>query len=416
MAGPIPSFNVTCGSTTIDLVSVFINVGIIFCVYLIVSLSVNLEYGYTGVPNFGKVLFVAAGGLIAGALSYRIALYALGLRSTDIIASQATFIHTINQEYLPTHPYFGLELFILSLVIGAAAAAAFGFLASYPAIRLREDYLGMLLLAAGEFFRIFVTAYYPLTGGTQGLLVPDPVAWATSVLGERDLIVLIVLIGITVVIYFYSERTVRSPLGRMLRAIRDNDMASSALGKNNVGVRRNILILGSAISGIAGVLYVLAFPAISPTTFLRAAWTFYPWVIVILGGAANNVGVVIGTVAFVGVTTSIDQYRTCALSTGVSLPVDINALEPIAIGVLLLIILLWRPQGLIREKPTSTLKKSELQSMFRRTEESGPTEDVSKAIPPPDKSGTRKDLEEAQSKTASKGVDEPTDAKKDDGG
>lgn len=369
MAGPIPSIIVACGNTNIDLVSVLVDAAIIFCVYLVVSLTVNLEFGYTGVPNFGKVLFVSVGGLIAGSLSYRLALYVLNLKSSDVIASQASFITTVNQ-YILSHTYFGAELFVFSLAVGAGLAALVGYLASYPAIRLREDYLGMLLLAAGEFFRIFVTAYYPITGGTQGLLVPDPLYWAISTQGLRDIVVLGVLAVVTAGVYLYSERVARSPLGRMMRAVRDNEVSSEAIGKNTVGVRRNILIIASALSGIAGVLFVLWSPSVSPYTFLRTEWTFYPFVIVILGGAANNLGVGVGTAVFVGITTTIDQARTCIISNGISLPVDINAIEPIAIGALLLIILLWRPKGLVKEKRSATISKSKLEAFFERTTKS----------------------------------------------
>jgi branched-chain amino acid transport system permease protein len=359
----IPTFFVNCGTTRVDLVSVFIQVGILFCVYLIVSLTVNLEFGYAGVPNFGKVLFVAAGGLIAGSLSYRLALYVLNLKSADIIGAQALFSTDIGNA-ITANPSFGLELFLFSLAVGATVAAVVGYLASFPAIRLREDYLGMLLLAAGQFFLIFVTAYYPITGGTEGLLIPDPLAWTITSLGLRSVVVLAVLAVAVAGVYFYSEQVARSPLGRMMRAIRDNEVSSEAIGKNTVGVRRNILIIASAISGIAGVLYVFWLPAISPSTFTRTVWTFYPFVIVILGGAANNFGVAVGSAVFVGITTTIDQARTCILSNGIILPVDINALEPIAIGVLLLVVLLWRPKGLWQEKPTHTMKKSSLQSIL----------------------------------------------------
>src|SRR5579862_1772682 len=127
----VPTFYISCGTVHIDLVSVFIEVGILFCLYLIVSLTVNLEFGYTGIPNFGKVLFVAAGGLIAGSLSYRLALYVLNLRSSDIIGSQAQFSITINQN-VSSHPYFGLGLFLFSLAVGASVAAIMGYLASFP--------------------------------------------------------------------------------------------------------------------------------------------------------------------------------------------------------------------------------------------------------------------------------------------
>lgn len=253
----LPTFIVNCGTTRVDLVSVFIQVGILFCLYLIVSLTVNLEFGYTGVPNFGKVLFVSVGGLIAGSLSYRLALAILNLKSTDIISAQALFSTDINNAII-ANPSLGFELFLFSLAVGAIVAAVIGYLASFPAIRLREDYLGMLLLAAGQFFLIFVTAYYPITGGTEGLLIPDPVFWTIGTLGLRNVVVLAILAVASVGVFFYAERVARSPLGRMMRAVRDNEVSSEALGKNTVGVRRNILIIASAISGIVGVLSYLA--------------------------------------------------------------------------------------------------------------------------------------------------------------
>ncbi len=362
----IPYLPISCGNIQIDLISVLIGAGIFICLYLLVSLTVNLEFGFTGIPNFGKVLFVSVGGLVAGSLSYRLALYVLGLKSSDIINSQGTFSVIIN-SYINSHAFFGVELLFFSLAVGASVGAIVGYASSFPAIRLREDYLGMLLLAAGQFFLIFVTAYYPITGGTEGLLVPDPLFGASSTSGLRDIVVLGILALATLGIFLYSERIARSPLGRMMRAVRDNEVSSEAIGKNTIGVRRNVLIIASALSGIAGVLFVMYEPAISPTTFTRTVWTFYPFVIVILGGAANNFGVGVGALAFVGITTTIDEARICVLSNNISLPVDINALEPIAIGVLLLVVLLWRPKGLLKEKPSATLDRLKLQAIFERS-------------------------------------------------
>jgi branched-chain amino acid transport system permease protein len=362
----IPHLPIGCGNTTIDLFSVLIDAGIFLCLYFVVSLTVNLEFGYTGIPNFGKVLFVSVGGLLAGSLSYRLAVFVLGLKSSDVINSQPTF-NVIMNSYIGTHPLFGIEILFFSLAVGAGVAALMGYAASFPAIRLREDYLGMLLLAAGQFFLIFVTAYYPLTGGTEGLLVPDPVFGTSSTLGFRDIVVLGILAVSALGVYLYAERVARSPLGRMMRAVRDNDVSSEAIGKNTIGVRRNVLIIASALSGIAGVLFVLYEPAISPTTFTRTVWTFYPFVIVILGGAANNLGVGVGAAAFVGITTTIDEARACILSNNIYLPVDINAIEPIAIGVLLLVVLLWSPKGLLKEKPSATLDRLKLKAIFERS-------------------------------------------------
>lgn len=197
-----------------------------------------------------------------------------------------------------------------------------------------------------------------------------------------------VLIVAALAVYLYSERVARSPLGRMMRAVRDNETSSEAIGKDIVGIRRNVLNYASALSGVAGVLFVLWSPAVSPCTFLRLSWTFYPFVIVILGGVANNLGVGVGTAVFVGITTTIDQARTCIISNGISLPVDINAIEPIAIGVLLLVVLLGRPKELKQEKPSATLSRSRLKDISERAKGAAKQESTS--------------LPEEKSQTASK--------------
>lgn len=360
-----------------DIVAVLIALGISFFLYLIISLTINLEFGYTGIPNFGKVLFVAAGGLIGGSLSYRLAVYVLGLHANDILASQYAFSSIINNQMI-ADPLFAVGIFAFMIVVAALVAAALGFLASYPAIKLREDYLGMLLLASGEFLNIVFQSYYPITGGSQGLQVPDPLAFTVADQGLRDVTVLGILAVFALGAYLYCERVARSPLGRTLRAVRDNEVASEALGKNNVGIRRNVLIIASAMSGVAGALWVLNAPYILPGqtgTFTRTVITFYPFVIVILGGAANNFGIVVGTLAYTGITQIITQFVTYMEKVGTSLPIDPNRIEPIAIGVLLIAILMWRPQGLRPEKPTRTISKSKLRGIVDSLSRGEPPEE-----------------------------------------
>ena len=343
----------------INLIPTLVDFGIATLVYILVALAVNLEFGYAGVPNFGEVLFVASGGLIGGSLSYYAMIDVLGLKSTNLLFDQFRF-HNIMDNALIAHPYLDLALFLFMIAAGASVGALFGFLASYPAIRLREDYLGMLLLAAGEFFLIFVQSYTPITDGTSGLNIPDILGFTSSTLDYREVVLLGILAVATVLVFLYAERIARSPLGRTLRAVRDNDMSSASLGKNNIAIRRNILIVGSALSGIAGVLVVTQSAYISPETFTRTFFTFYPFVIVILGGAANNFGVVIGAITFEGIIDVVTNFQTYASTHNITIPIDLNAVTPIGIGVLLIVILYWRPKGLISEKPSFTLKKSEL--------------------------------------------------------
>src|SRR5713226_7545597 len=215
----------------IDLVKFGIDFANFYALYFAISLTLNLEAGYTGVPNFGKVLYVAGGAAIAGSLSGRLAAYIYGINTHgDYITFNAQIITQVN-ILIASDPVFAAELVLLSLVIAALIGAVFGDLSSYPAIRLREDYLGMLLLAVAQFFQIFLRGFGPLVGGTQGIFVPDPYAYfARSGIGVRDLVAGAVISVFAVVVYFFAERVVRSPLGRTMRAVRDNEDASRALG------------------------------------------------------------------------------------------------------------------------------------------------------------------------------------------
>ena len=334
-----------------------------FCIFLIISLTVNLEFGYAGIPNFGKVLFVSMGAYFSASFSYRLMVYILSLKG-DIFAYQNVFITSIDNHFV-ADPLTGVGVAVFMIVVGAAMGGVFGFLASYPAIRLREDYLGMLLLAAGEFFNYFAQAYYPFLGGALGMTSPDPIYFLGTIVQQPDIIVLTVLGVFAVLVYVYAERVGRSPLGRTLRAMRDNEVASEALGKNNVALRRNVLIVSSALAGIAGVLWLFFTPYFEPGTigtFTRQTFTFIPFVIVILGGAANNRGVLLGTFVYLLIFNGFAQGTTYFINQGINLfgPIDPTRVESLLIGVLLLVILLRRPTGLIPEKPTLTMAKASL--------------------------------------------------------
>jgi len=339
-----------------------------FCFFLVVSLTVNLEFGYAGVPNFGKVLFISIGAFVAGSFAYRLMVYLLNLNG-DIFGLQNLFITQINNK-LAANPFLAVELFLFMIVVAAVLGGFFGFLASYPAIRLREDYLGMLLLAAGEFFLIFSQAYLPFLGGAQGMNAPAPVFFIGTLIGQPDLVVLGVLVAATILIYVYAERVGRSPLGRTLRALRDNEIASEAVGKDVVALRRNVLIVSSAIAGIAGVMWLSFQPLMTPgttpeATFNRLTDTFIPFVIVILGGAANNRGVMVGTFVYLLIYNAFSQGVTAlgpSVQNTLSL-VGIDNLKLILIGGLLIVILIRRPQGLIPEKPTLTISRAKLKKM-----------------------------------------------------
>jgi len=349
----------------VDLVKFTIDFASFYALYLAISLTLNLEFGYTGVPNFGKVLFVAGGAAFAGSISGLVAAYAFGINTHgDFVTFNSQIISQVNNLLLGD-PVFSVALVVMSLLIAASVGAIFGYLSSYPAIRLREDYLGMLLLASAQFFEVFLRAYGPLVGGTQGIFVLDPFFFTSQFgTGFRDLVAAVVIGVFAVAVYVYVERIARSPLGRTLRAIRDSEDASRALGKNDTAMRRKVLIVASAISGIAGALVTFYSGSVGADTWTRFAWTFWPWLIVIIGGAGNNVGVALGALFFAGVFKGLEQVKSAFQPY---IPFDVNWLQYFLFSSLLIVMLFVRPEGILREKPTHTLSKGTLATIVRGT-------------------------------------------------
>ena len=350
----------------IDIVKFSVDLGNGYLLFLVVSLSLNLEAGYTGVPNFGKVMFMAGGAAVSAAVSGLLAVEIIGI---DVHGNYNAYIVTVINQVnasLAKNPVLSIELILLGTVLAAGIGGFLGFLASYPAIRLREDYLGMLLLASAQFFQIFLGAYYPLIGGTQGISVPDFFGWAGNGIGVRDVTILGFLAVFAIIVYVYSERIARSPLGRTLRAVRDNETATRALGKNDVAIRRNVIIIASAISGMAGALLTFQVASIGPGTWDRITWTFYIWVMVIIGGAGNNRGVALGALTFSFLSSGITQFQNALPS---DLPIDVNWFRYLIFAGLLLWILAFRPRGILPEKSSPTLGKKTLSQVLK--EDSG---------------------------------------------
>ncbi len=362
----------------VNVLTFMVDLGAIFTLYLVVSLTLNLEAGYAGVPNFGKVMFVAGGAAIAGALSGRVAAFVLAINTQgNFNVNIANIIAQVNPS-LSTNPILSVELLLLGVTVAAAVGAGLGFLASYPAIRLREDYLGMLLLASAQFFQIFLRGYDPLIGGTQGLEVPDVFAWSVTaivnafgilgirlnVIGIRDIVVLGVLALFAFLVYLYSERVARSPLGRTLRAVRDNEVASRALGKDDVAIRRKVIMIASAISGITGALLTFYVGSVGAETWTRVSWTFWPWVIIIIGGAANNLGVAVGAFSFTFLMRFIDQVK---FQFQTYLPIDVNWLQYLIFATLLILILMFRAEGILPEKSSTTLPRPSVAWIMQQT-------------------------------------------------
>jgi len=314
----------------------------LFAVYLIVSVGLNIQQGITGIPNFGILFAVAGGAYITGGLSTRLAVSLLGIRTNlDPISQNVSVLQVVN-PVLQSEPLFAIALLILFIIIGGVAGAIMGLISSAPAVRLREDYLAITLLAFGEILNVIGIGYTPLIGGPPGVNVPDILAWAGQ---YRFYAGTGVLLLVAIAIYAFASYVIETPFGRTLKAIRDNENVARSLGKNITRYRTTSILFGSLLCGIAGTLWVLYSGAVTPT-YARFDWTFLPWLMILLGGMGTNRGTLVGSLTFVTLNKLIVYYKSAFAGI---LPFDVVWLNYILLGLITILILIYRPEGIIRD-------------------------------------------------------------------
>jgi neutral amino acid transport system permease protein len=364
-------------------------------IFSLFGLGLNLQWGFTGLINFGHIAFMT-----------------LGAYTTVLLSFQ------------------GVPL-ILSVFIGAIIAALLGLVIGFATLRLREDYLAIVTIGTGELIRLIVnnqdlpvgTSWISGAFGVQSYQIPlsaepnlffrlvmillftmlavftlatlgrwvrvayvsqnNNTALVTSIKHEyfTRLSVGIFLGILTGAIYFSGvtalykynpkaglmflvlfilafvfwrlEVLVRSPWGRVLKAIREDEEVPTALGKNVFWYKLQSLMLGGAIAGVAGAFFAWQLSAIYPDNF-QPQLTFDAWIMVILGGAGNNLGTILGAVIYF----TYDAITREVLPKIV--PLDearLGAFRIMVIGLILMVLMIWRPQGILGKKEELTLGK-----------------------------------------------------------
>ena len=333
----------------INITSLLITFASFFGIYTILSISLNLEYGYGGQPNFGKVAFFAMGAFVAGIVASRILPLIAGMPVTDPLGPRGVEMRIAISS---TRPIETVVAFTLTLILATVVGAFFGYIFSYPALRIREEwFLAMVLLVSGEIVRIIVRSYPPMVGGYQGLAgVSNPFRWVNDATKASTIYAGLIL-TIALAVYFLAERLVNSPFGRLLKSVRDDPAASMSLGKDIQLVRAQVLIIGSALAALAGALYAHYIGFVTPDDFVPIR-TFDVWVMVVLGGMANNKGAVAGA----AVMTTIDRATAMlAVELGTSSTfIEFNYVRYVLVGILMIVMLMFRQKGLLPEKPVKT--------------------------------------------------------------
>lgn len=228
-------------------------------IYAVLCLGLNIQWGYTG-------------------------LFTVGAYTSAILTTPPSPLHLGG---------FGLP-FIVGLLVAGLASGLIALLVGIPTLRLREDYLAIATIGIAETIRYIFHNEQWLAGGIRGLAgIPFPMR---DVLGPRlaNYFYLVLVLGVLALLYFALERGLRSPWGRVLKAIREDEYVAAASGKNVFRFRLEALVLGSAVMGIAGSLYGHFVGYISPTAFQPMLTTFIVWVMLIVGGSGNNKGAIAG--------------------------------------------------------------------------------------------------------------------------
>ncbi len=393
----------------------------------IMSLGVNIQYGYAGLFNLGIMGFVALGGLATVIISAppvydawvvggpRV-ISALIFGALTILFAIYIWNFTINSRYRPlfmtillvigffiyrfifdpaveaierinpaAEGYlggFGLPI-ILSWPVGGLLAAIAAWLIGKIALGLRSDYLAIATIGVSEIIIFTIKNEDWLARGVKNVIgLPRPVPYEIDLQQNSNFIYFSQTLGIDVVdastlfvkicytflflavlfiLYWLCEKALNSPWGRMMRAIRDNEVAAESMGKDVKSRHLQVFILGSAVCGIAGAMLVTLDGQLTPTNYHPLRFTFIIWVMVILGGAGNNMGAILGgfIIWFFWVEVEyIGLFLMDFLTSGFS---DDSAFRShmlnsaaymryLTLGLILVLVLRFNPKGLIPEK------------------------------------------------------------------
>ncbi|MDQ7025429.1 MAG: branched-chain amino acid ABC transporter permease [Anaerolineae bacterium] len=335
----------------IDYVATTIAVLTFFGIWSLMAISLNIEYGVAGIPNFGKALFVSIGAYTTGVTYTRLLPILAGRDFIHPCGSTLADAIQLRSDIIRTMPVVAFVNFGITLVIAAVISGIIGFAFSYLVLRLKEEwFLALVLLVGGEIVRIFVRGYQPLICANNGIsAVSQPFAFMGGRSASIAFLMLVLLIAF--IAYVYSERLIRSPYGRLLKAIRENEDIARTLGKDVAKTKAQVMFIGSMIAAISGVLFAVNLGFVNTNDYV-VTLTLDVWVMVVLGGLGNPKGALLG--AFV--IAVLDRLTAIAAiqmnMAGFNL--EFNFVRFILFAVILLLMMRYRPQGILPEPNYTT--------------------------------------------------------------
>jgi branched-chain amino acid transport system permease protein len=336
----------------IDLTATLIALLTYFGIAALMAISLNLEYGVAGIPNFGQAFFVSIGAYTAAITYTRLLPLLAGQSFINPCGATLAQALQLRSDIMRTMPAVALGNFVITLLIAAVVGGIIGYLTSYVILRLKQEwYLALVLLVGGETVRIFVRGYEPVICASNGISgIAGPFAWIGNTQAASILFALLVLL-LAAATFWYSQKLVRSPFGRLLKAVRENEQVALGLGKNVARVRAQVMFIGSAIAAIAGVLFALNLGFVSTNDYV-VNMTLDVWVMIVLGGLGSSRGALLGAL----IITVLDRLTaiTAIQFNRSGIELEFNYVRYILFGMILLLVLRFRPQGLLPETPFTT--------------------------------------------------------------
>lgn len=305
--------------------------GIFIGIYALLALGLNIQWGFAGLFNAGIAGFFAVGAYTSAILTSPYAEGRLG----------------------------GFELPFYVGWIGAMIAAA---LIAWPigkiCLRFRSDYLAIASIGVAEIIRLVIKSEAELTNSARGITnIPRPYGNLPYVQSQMAYLAIVAIV--LLVAYLMVERQFNAPWGRMMRAIRDNELAARAMGKNVEYRRLEAFIFGSALMGLGGALFAHFNRSITPEAIDPMVATFLVWIMLILGGSGNNRGAILGA-AVVWTIWSVSEIATDQLPQEYA--VKAKYIRLFLIGLMLQLVLRFRPEGLLPEPLRGDLRSDDRSS------------------------------------------------------
>lgn len=298
--------------------------------YALATLGLAVHFGYTGLLNFGQAGFMALGG------------YAFAIMATNF-----------------QWPFFAC---LAAAIVGAVL---FAVLLGVPTLRLRADYLSIVTIGAAEIIRLVARSpeLEPLTGGSTGLNGSGASFYAMNPLPERlrisigplsfssnEIWVRLVAWVVVALGALLIWQLMRSPWGRVVKGIRENEDAVRALGKNVFVYKMQVLVLGGILAGI-GVVFAIMPTSLQPDNY-GTQTTFFLWAILLLGGAATVLGPIVGSMLFWTVLALTDGLVALGVQQHV-LPftsLQSGQVRFMLVGIAIMLLVIYRPQGIFGKK------------------------------------------------------------------